>query len=79
MNVDFKVLAAYLNFLEFKSELMNKLQEYHDLATIAQQRGEILSERKLQEYGWIGSQISLINIILKYLALNFPLSNFQKK
>ena len=53
---------------------MKKIQEYHDMATMARDRGEILSETKLQEYGWVGSQISLINIALKYMMLYFPLA-----
>ena len=44
------------------------------MATMARDRGEILSETKLQEYGWVGSQISLINIALKYMMLYFPLA-----
>ena len=72
--IDMGTLAIYLHFLEFKSELMKKIQEYHDMAAMARDRGEILSEAKLQEYGWVGSQISLINIALKYMMSHFPLA-----
>ena len=53
--------------------LLQLLKDFHDLAERRNLESNGLEEEELQNYGWVGSMIAIINIILKYIQLNFSI------
>ena len=64
---DLEAFAFYSSLLEIQDILMSALKKYHNLAEEKNKEGTGLDEGELQNYGWIGSMIAIINIVCKYL------------
>jgi hypothetical protein len=70
-NVDYEVMALALRLLEYKNDLLKLLREYNNRAEIIFKNEEKLDNIFFQEYGWIGSTISILNLGIRHVISKF--------
>ena len=64
-------MALAIKLLEYKADLISKLAKYNDYAEDAQKEQNNLDNRFFQEYGWIGSTISVLSLGLRHIVSKF--------
>jgi hypothetical protein len=70
-HISLPALEVYLYMIKLKEELIGMLKNYHDLSQTKLEKNGLLTSNELQEYGWVGSLIAIVNITTKWIDYNF--------